>query len=71
MNLEQIRERAKNGFRPFRVQLSNGRTFDVPHPEFLIIGRNVIGILGKNDVITTVDALHIASVEDFHPKRRK
>ena len=71
MNLEHIRERARNGFKPFRVQLSNGRTVDVPHPEFLIIGRNVIGVLGKNDVITTIDALHIVSVENLQRKRRK
>jgi len=70
MNLEHIRDQVRNGFKPFRLQLSNGRKFDVPHPEFVIIGRNVVGILGKNDV-TTIDALHIVSMEGLHPKRRK
>ena len=71
MNLDHIRERLRNGFKPFQIQVSNGRKFDVPHPEFLIVGRNVVGIPGNNDVITTIDALHIVSVEDLHSKRRK
>ncbi len=71
MNLEHLRGRLRNGFRPFEIQLSNGRKFAVPHPEFVIIGRNVVGILGKNDVITTIDALHIVSVADLKTKRTR
>jgi hypothetical protein len=68
MNLAHIRERLRNGFRPFVVGLTNGRRFAVPHPEFLIVGRNVIGVMGRNDVITTIDALHIVSINDLPPK---
>jgi hypothetical protein len=71
MNLARIRERLSNGFRPFAIELTNGRRFEVPHPEFLIVGRNVIGVLGRNDVITTIDALHIVSVNDLPRKRSK
>jgi hypothetical protein len=71
MNLAHIRERLSNGFRPFVVKLTNGRRFEVPHPEFLIVGRNVIGVLGRNDVITTIDALHIVSVQDLPPQNQR
>jgi hypothetical protein len=68
MNLTHIRERVSNGFRPFVVELTNGRRFEVPHPEFLIVGRNIIAVLGRNDVVTTIDALHIVSITDLPPK---
>jgi len=71
MNLEHIHERLQNGFKPFKIQLSNGRSFVVPHPEFIATGRNVVVLLGKNDTKTKIDALHIVSVEDLLPKRRK
>jgi hypothetical protein len=48
--------------------LTNGQRFEVPHPEILIVGRNVIGVLGRNDVITTIDALHIVSISNLPRK---
>jgi hypothetical protein len=68
MNLTHIRERLTNGFRPCVVELTNGRRFEVPHPDFLIVGRNIIAVLGRNDVVTTIDALHIVSINDLPPK---
>jgi hypothetical protein len=68
MNLAHIRERLGNGFRPFVVELTNGRRFEVPHPEFIMVGRNVIAVMGRNDVVTTIDALHIVSINDLPPK---
>ncbi len=65
MNLEQIRLRLRNGFRPFALHLSDGRKFSVPHPEFILVGKGVIAILRKDGLIETVDALHIVSVEDI------
>ncbi len=44
---------------------------EVPHPEFLIVGKNAIGVLGRNDVITTIDALHIVSIADLPHKSRR
>ena len=70
MNPDHIRERLRIGFKPFEIHLTNGRKFAVPHPEFLIVGRNVVAVLGKNDVVTTIDALHIATVEDLPAKRK-
>jgi hypothetical protein len=71
MNLDHIRQRLANGFHPFVLTTSDGRRVEVPHPEFLIVGRNVVGILGANDVITKIDALHIVSIADLPAKRKK
>jgi hypothetical protein len=71
MNLEHIRERLTNGFRPFVIELSNGRRLSVPHPDFIMVGKNVIAVMADNDVVTTADALHIAAIQDLPAKRRK
>lgn len=71
MNLERIRERLRNGFHPFALTKTDGRRFEVPHSGFLIVGRNVVGVLKGGDTITTIDALHIVSIEDLPPKTKR
>ena len=71
MNTERIRQRLSNGFRPFALQVSSGKRYLVPHPEFILIGRNVVAVLGKDDSVTTIDALHIAAIEDLPVSQRR
>ena len=72
MNIDRIRERLANGFRPFVLELSSGRRVRVPHPDFIMIGKNVIVVMGDDDSVTTIDALHIAAVEETpRPRRHK
>jgi len=61
---EQIRRRLSNGFRPFKLRLSDGRTIAVSHIEFAAIGRGIIVVVGPGDEVKTVDALQIDSIED-------
>ena len=70
MNLDRIRERLQNGFKPFVLELSSGKRLAVPHPEFITIGKNVV-VMGKNDSVTMADALHIISLNLRPTKRRK
>lgn len=65
MNLERIRERLSGGFRPFAIETSGGKRYQVPHPEFLAVGRGVVVVLGQNDTVTTLDALHIVGLVDL------
>ena len=65
MNVERVRQRLSNGFRPFALQLSSGKRYVVPHPEFIMVGKNVVVVMGKDDSVTTIDALHIAAIEDL------
>ncbi|MGH7968287.1 MAG: hypothetical protein ACREIC_06110 [Limisphaerales bacterium] len=64
MNIERIRERVANGFKPFTISTSDGRHYPVPHPDFIALGKNVIVVIGKNDRVSTLDALHITSIEE-------
>ena len=70
MNLDRIRERLRNGFKPFAIEVSSGKRYDVPHPEFFMIGKSVVAVLGKNDSVTTIDALHITAIKDLPLRRR-
>jgi hypothetical protein len=66
-------------FRPFRLYLSDGGTFDVRHPETLMVGNHsaVIGIphgRGNGDSVegypeierfTTIDLVHVTRIEQL------
>jgi hypothetical protein len=72
MNLDRIRERLSNGFKPFILELSSGKRLRVPQPDFISIGKNKVVVMGKNDSVTIADASQIQALEDPHlPKRRK
>jgi hypothetical protein len=71
MNLDHIRERLSNGFEPFVLVTTDGRRFDVPHHDFIAVGKNVVVVLDHKDHSTKIDALHIVSIEDWEVKKRK
>ncbi len=71
MNTERIKQKLTNGFRPFAIEVSSGKRYPVPHPEFIMVGRGVVAILGKDDSVTTIDALHIVAVEDLPAGKAK
>ncbi len=66
-------------FRPFRLYLSDGGTFEIRHPEMLMVGQHsaVIGITahgGNGDSwqeypqierFTTVDLPHVTRIEEL------
>ena len=65
--------------RPFRLYVSDGSTFDIRHPEMLMVTRYsvVVGVLGRGDNgdsggsypeierSTTVDLLHVTQMEEL------
>jgi len=66
VNTEQIKLRLRGGgFRPFVLHLSDGRQFRIEHPEFILVGRGVVVVLREDDLVETLDALHVVSVEDL------
>ena len=71
MNLERIRERLEGPFKPFALELSSGKRIEVPHQDFIAIGRGVVVVVGKNDSVTTADALHIVAMDDLPASRRR
>jgi len=58
----------RGGFRPFVLHLSDGRAFEIAHPEFILVGKSIVAVLREDDLVETLDAVHIVSVEDSNPK---
>ena len=73
MRPEAIRElRDAQPFVPFRICLTDGKSYDVPHRDFVMVARTVIDIgiaadaaSGIYDQIVRVSPLHIVRVENL------
>jgi len=63
-------------FCPFRVTLTDGRIYEIRHPELVMVGRStvVIGIPAANDPtpvydrLVTVSLIHIMQLEPTEPQ---
>ena len=63
-------------FKPFRLFLSNGRSYEVRHPELVMIGRSslLIGTPARDVTVTafdsysTVSMLHLTDIEMMNPQ---
>jgi len=71
MRITDIRERLSNGFEPFLLRLTDGRRIEVPHPDFIAVGKHVVVVLYRSDVARKIDVLHIVSIEDLPQRRRR
>jgi hypothetical protein len=70
---EELKEFArKQPFEPFRVILTTGDSYDIPHPDLIMVGRRsaIIGV--SNEPKGTyygrtikVDLLHVVGVEEL------
>lgn len=73
MTHEELREFAKRQpFKPFRLHLTTGATYDIGHPDLIMVGRRsaVIGVSKKLDEtiadrLFQIDLLHVVGVEDL------
>jgi len=73
MRPEDIRElRDAQPFVPFRICLTDGKSYEVPHRDFLMISRTVIDIgvsrqndKGIYDQIARISPLHIVRIENL------
>ena len=60
---------SKHPFEPFQIQLSNGQTYAVRHPEFAGLTRSslFVGVPSEDDAIpdrmVQCDLLHIVAIE--------
>jgi hypothetical protein len=64
MNLQDIRKRLANGFRPFVIRTSDGREFSVPHKEFIMVTKRSVVVADDEGYVDILDPLHIASVRE-------
>ena len=71
LNLNPLRDRLAGPFTPFVIHIIDGRKFEVPHRDFIAVGRGVVSIVDERDSTHTVDALHIVSISDVPPRRTR
>ena len=72
MRAPEVREFVRRQpFQPFRITLTDGRTYDVLHPELAMVGHRVVavGLTRANgpefifDRLVTISFLHIMQIE--------
>jgi hypothetical protein len=70
MTVEQLKVmREANPFRPFRIHLAGGKTFDIPHRDFVApapSGRKAI-VYQADDTYSVVDVYLITELEILGP----
>ena len=73
MTHEELQQAAhRQPFEPFRVVLTTGTTYDIRHPELIMVGRRsaIIGITNEPgetayDHTIKVDLLHVVGIEEL------
>ena len=76
MRPEDVRDYVtRQPFQPFRVTLTDGRTYDVGHPNFAMVGRSSVAIglpMASDrfyDRLITVPLIHIMQIEPIPSER--
>ena len=64
MFLDQIKDRLRNGFRPFTVRLSDGREFVVPHRDFIAFNPKIVVVIDQKGISHTINPIHIVSIDE-------
>jgi hypothetical protein len=62
--VDQIKARLRNGFHPFTLHLSDGKSFAVPHRDFIALATRVIVVIDESEIAHTLNPLHVVSIED-------
>lgn len=72
MRMEDVRDHVRREpFQPFRLTLTDGRTYDIHHPELAMVGRSAVAVgLPRPgdpepiyDRLVTISLLHIMQIE--------
>ncbi len=76
MDANELHEKVrKQPFEPFRIHLSDGKAYDVAHPEQIMVGQrsSYVGIPGRREgpfqKIATVSNIHITRIEPLDDRK--
>lgn len=76
MRMHELREKLRQApFEPFRIHLSDGRSFEVRHPEFAALTRHCVfvGDFPGNEegpeLLIQCDLMHVVSIEPINGKQ--
>jgi len=74
MQISEVREHLNNTpFIPFRLHVSDGSAYDIPHPEYALLARWAIhvGIPGAEEFIADrgvrIAISHVTRIEELEP----
>jgi len=67
MNVEKIRKHLSGGFRPFVLRTSDGREYQIPHPEFIALGKYYVAVVDSKGDLDILEPLHIVSIKLIKP----
>jgi hypothetical protein len=66
VSVQELKERVSGGgFRPFAIRTTDGQEFEIPHPEFILIGKYSIAVRDKRGFINNIDPLHVVSAREL------
>jgi hypothetical protein len=68
VNVEQLRARFRERFRPFALVMSSGNKYPVPHPDFIFITERTVVVADAKGYTTNLDPLHIVGLEDIRAR---
>jgi hypothetical protein len=64
VNVQHIRARLRESFRPFAVVMSSGNKYPVPHPDFIFLTDRVVVVADQRGYTANLDPLHIVGLAD-------
>ena len=64
MNLDEIRRRVSNGFRPFTIKTDGGKEYSVPHREFIMVTSRSVVVADAEGFIDILDPLHVVALRE-------
>jgi hypothetical protein len=68
MNLDGIRKAlGTRPFAPFALGLADGRSLDVPHPDFVSIGARLVVVVAPDNSWSIIEPLLIVSIDYSSP----
>ncbi|HVS70337.1 MAG TPA: hypothetical protein VHQ47_03695 [Phycisphaerae bacterium] len=74
MTIETLRRTIQSRpFKPFNLNLTDGRSIHVRHPEFVAIsgGGRIIAVFDEPDAGEFIDLLHVVSIEEQRSKTKR
>ena len=65
MNVQHIRDRVKDHFRPFAVVTSSAKQYPVPHPDFIFLTERTVIVADRKGYTVNLDPLQIVGLQDI------
>lgn len=71
VKLDEIRQRLRNGFRPFALTLANGERIELRRPGSIAVGKTIVIVLDKRGLFRRINRSEISSLHDYPAAKQK